>query len=98
MKKPRKWMKEKALNWNDVDRMNEERMVWLGYIKRLEPEFTVRALNKTSHLRVSDRVDLYPFGQRWHDIVTGERGDFTDPEKLAAFIRARVYETSPEII
>lgn len=83
-------MKRKALTHDDVERMHEERYVWLGAIKRLEPEFTIRVMNKTTQLRVNERIDLYPFGQRWHDVRTGERGDFPDIEQLASFIRTRM--------
>lgn len=33
-------------------------------------------LNDGYQLRVEDLVDFYPVGARWHNLITGERGDW----------------------
>ena len=39
--------------------------------------YTVRKLSKF-HFRLSNRLDLYPTGMRYHFLPTGERGDYAD--------------------
>ena len=45
------------------------------------------------HMRIDDRLDVYPTRKRYHWLPTGERGSFADYEELGrVFVELAVAE------
>lgn len=98
MSKRPKWMKEKGLSKAQVSAMLQEKHLWVDRIDKLQPEFFVELVNRTTQIRINGRLDLYPFGQRWHDLKTGMRGNFPEAQRFEEFIRAKVSTAALELL
>lgn len=53
----------------------------LKKISDLHAEYSVVELTPYQ-IRINGMLDIYPTGQKWHNIITGERGMYNDPAEI----------------
>lgn len=90
----------RAMKKHEKEERRKRREEQRADIRALEREgFTIEQFKQNSvaevfHIRVDKRLDLYLSNKRWHDLMTGDRGEYED-QGLAEFVREFFDNLSP---